>query len=78
MPTAFILINTELGSETNVVNDLKKIRGVEEAFKLYGTYGIIAKVKADTIDKLREILTQNIRRLSAIRSTLTLMSIEEK
>lgn len=37
MPTAFVLINAELGSEDNVLKELKKIGGVEEAFNVYGT-----------------------------------------
>jgi hypothetical protein len=30
MPTAFVLINTEIGSESDVLNELKKVEGVEE------------------------------------------------
>jgi DNA-binding Lrp family transcriptional regulator len=77
MPTAFVLINAELGSEDNVLKELKKIEGVEEAFNVYGTYDIIVKVKSDTMDKLKEIVTWRIRRLDNVRATLTLMAVEE-
>ena len=78
MPKAFVLINTEIGSETDVLKDLKKIEGVEEAFSVYGVYDRIAKVTADTMDKLKEIVTWRIRRLDKVRSTLTMIIIEEQ
>ncbi|MGB9740700.1 MAG: Lrp/AsnC family transcriptional regulator [Candidatus Bathyarchaeia archaeon] len=77
MPTAFVLINAELGSESSVLKELEKIEGVEEAFNVYGTYDIVVKVKSDTMDKLKEIVTWRIRRLDNVRSTLTLMAVEE-
>jgi DNA-binding Lrp family transcriptional regulator len=77
MPSAFLLINTELGSELEVLKNLRKLDGIEEAFNVYGTYDIIARVKADTMEKLKEIITWRIRRLDKVRATLTLMSVEE-
>jgi DNA-binding Lrp family transcriptional regulator len=77
MPTAFVLINTELGSETEVLKELRKVEGVNEAYAVYGTYDLIARVKADTMEKLKEIVTARIRRLTNVKATLTLMSSEE-
>jgi len=77
MPTAFVLINTEIGSEADVLRDLKKVEGVEEAHAVYGVYDIIARVKADTMDKLKEIVTWKVRRLDRVRSTLTMIVVEE-
>ena len=76
MPTAFVLINTEIGSEANVLETLKKVEGVDEAFAVYGVYDIIARVKADTMDKLKEIVTWRVRRLDKVRSTLTMIVVE--
>ena len=73
MPTAFVLINTEIGSEADVLKELKKVEGVEEASAVYGVYDIVARVKADTMDKLKEIVTWRIRRLDKVRSTLTMI-----
>jgi DNA-binding Lrp family transcriptional regulator len=77
MPTAFVLVNTEIGSEADVLKDLKKVEGVDEAFAVYGVYDIIARVKSDTMDKLKEIVTWRIRRLDKVRSTLTMIVVEE-
>ena len=76
MPTAFVLINTELGFETDVLKDVKKVEGVEEVYAVYGTYDIVAKVKAETMDRLKEIVTVRIRKVNNVRATLTLMSSE--
>jgi hypothetical protein len=38
MPTAYVLINTEIGSEFDVLKKLKKIEGVEEASIIYGEF----------------------------------------
>jgi len=77
MPTAFVLINTEIGSEADVLKDLKKVEGVYDAFAVYGVYDIIARVKADTMDKLKETVTWRVRRLDKVRSTLTMIVVEE-
>jgi DNA-binding Lrp family transcriptional regulator len=76
MPTAFVLINTEIGSEADVLETLRKVEGVDEAFAVYGVYDIIARVKAETMDKLKEIVTWRIRRLDKVRSTLTMIVVE--
>jgi len=77
MPLAFVLINTEIGSESEVLASLKKIDAVEEAHMVYGVYDVVAKVRADTMDKLKEIVTWHVRRLDKVRSTLTMIVIEE-
>jgi len=77
MPTAFVLINTEIGSENDVLKELKKVEGVEVANAVYGVYDIIARVSADTMDRLKEIVTWKVRRLDKVRSTLTMIVVEE-
>ena len=77
MPSAFVLINVESGSEDDVLNELKTVEGVVESYFSYGVYDIITKVKADTMDKLKETVTRRIRSISKVRSTLTLIMMEE-
>lgn len=77
MPQAFVLINVESGAEEEVVRGLKKIEGVEEAYYSYGVYDIIAKVKADSMEKLKDTVTRKVRTLGRVRSTLTLIMMEE-
>jgi len=77
MPTAYILLNTEIGAENHVLKALKKIEGVEEAHNLWGVYDIIANVRADTLEKLKFIVTKRIGKIGRINSKLT-MIINEK
>ncbi|MEM3517031.1 MAG: Lrp/AsnC ligand binding domain-containing protein [Candidatus Bathyarchaeia archaeon] len=76
MPLAFVLINSEIGAEDEVVKELKKIENVKEAYVVYGVYDIVAKVEAETMDKLKEVVTWKIRRLDKVRSTLTMIVME--
>lgn len=77
MPSAFVLINAEIGSEEEVLKELNKVEGVREAYIVYGVYDIVAKISADTMDKLKDIVTWNVRRLNKVRSTLTMIVVEE-
>ena len=76
IPIAIVLITTELGAENDVINDLKRIDGVIEAFAVYGVYDVIAKLKAKSMVNLREIILRCIRKSEKIRSTLTTIKIE--
>jgi len=78
MPTAFVLIDTEAGSEAEVLRDLRRVEGVEEAFAVSGVYDIVVRVKADTADQLKEIIRMRIHKLYNVRSTLTMFVVEEK
>lgn len=78
MPAAIVLINTEVGFEIEVLKEVKKVEGVDEAWAVYGVYDIVARVKADTMDNLKEIMTLRIRRLDKVHSTLTMIIVEEK
>ena len=77
MPMAFVLINTEMGSEREVLAALRKIGDVKEAYFVYGVYDIVARVESDSMDRLKDVVTWNIRRLNKVRSTLTMMAAGE-
>jgi len=76
MPTVFVLINTETVSVGDVLKDLKKVEGVDEAFIVYGVYDIVAKVNAKSMNHLNEIITWHIRKIDKVRTTLAMMVAE--
>jgi DNA-binding Lrp family transcriptional regulator len=78
MPMAYVLITTETGAVDSVLASLKKMESVKETYMVYGVYDIIATVKSDTMDKLKEIVTWNLRSLDKVRSTLTMIVVEDK
>jgi DNA-binding Lrp family transcriptional regulator len=77
MPQAFVLINVESGTEEEVIKDLRAIKGVTESYFSYGVYDIITKVKAESLDELKDLITLRIRNISKVRSTLTLILTED-
>jgi DNA-binding Lrp family transcriptional regulator len=76
MATAHILINCELGSEQDVISQVKAINGIKEVRGVFGAYDVLAKIETGTVEELRNIITWKIRKIDKIRSTLTLMGIE--
>ena len=76
LPTAYVLINCDLGSEEEIISELKTIDGVKEVHGTFGAYDILSKVEAETLPPLRETITWKIRKIPKIRSTLTLMGID--
>jgi DNA-binding Lrp family transcriptional regulator len=76
MPTAFVLISTESGSEMDVLENLKNVEGVNEIYAIYGVYDVIAKIKAATMQELKDNILTCIRKRASIKSTLTMIAIE--
>lgn len=61
----------------DVLKDVKKVNNVEEAFAVYGTYDVVVRVRADTMERLKETVSSHIRKVNKVRATLTLMSSED-
>lgn len=75
MPLAFVLINTE-EFDPQMLKALRSIKGVEEAYPLYGVYDIIVKTKADTMEEVKKT-HDRIRKLERVRQTLTMVATEK-
>ena len=78
MPSAFVMINTEVGAEREVLERLRKFTDIKESYAVFGIYDIVAKIEADSMEKLKEIIDWRIRRLDKVRSTLTMIVTESK
>lgn len=76
MVSAVVLVNTDLGAQAKVLEILRRVEGVEEAHALCSVYDLALKVKASSVDKLKEIITISIRKLSGVSNIVTLMLIE--
>ncbi|MFQ6085830.1 MAG: Lrp/AsnC ligand binding domain-containing protein [Candidatus Bathyarchaeia archaeon] len=75
MPKAFILISAEVGGEDEILNELKRIEQIIEAYKLYGVYDLIAILETKDMDELNRIVWNSIRRLDKVRSTVTMVTV---
>ena len=76
MAHAFVLINCELGSEEEIISELKTFSDVKEVKGTFGAYDIIAEISSESIEKIRETISWKIRKIEKIRSTLTLTKVE--
>ena len=76
MPMAFVLINADLGAEEDLLKKLREIQNVKDVYVVYGVYDIVARVEADTMEKVKETITWNVRRLDKVRRTLTMIVVE--
>lgn len=75
MEIAYLLVQCDMGSEIDIIQQLMKIPEVKEVRGTYGVYDIFAKLESESRERLDEILTNNIRKIPKIRSTNTLSPI---
>lgn len=83
VPTAYVLLNSDLSSDESIIKEVKEILSGEQGIKyeiqgVYGVYDIVLKLTSDDADNLRSIITNKIRRIGKVQSTLTMMVIEEQ
>ena len=76
MHTAYLLISAETGHAESVLRALEKIDAVEEAYMVYGTYDIIAKINTDSMEKLKDIII-NVRHVGKVQSTQSMVVVGE-
>jgi len=74
MSTAYVLINCDLGFDTEIIDEIRQLEEVKEAHGIFGAYDIIVKLESDNAENLREVITWKIRKLNRVKSTLTLMA----
>jgi DNA-binding Lrp family transcriptional regulator len=83
LPISYVLINSNLGTDTEIIEKIKEMMLAQDDVKLelqgvYGVYDIIVKLSSDDNAKLRSIVTNDIRKIKNVQSTLTMMVIEQQ
>jgi len=78
MALAFVLISCELGAEKAVIDELNTFDAVKEAIGTFGAFDILVKLETDSYQKLRDTITQKIRKMNKVGTTITLTIIEEQ
>ena len=83
MPTAYVLLNSDLGSDETIITKVKEILDNEENIKyevqgVYGVYDIVLKISSENTENLRSVITNKVRKIDKVQSTLTMMVIEEQ
>lgn len=74
MPTAYVMIACDYGQEEQVLDELKSMARIKEARCTEGHYDIVAEIESKTIDEINATVSERIRRLDGVRSTLILLA----
>lgn len=74
MTTAYVMIACDYGQEEQVLEELKTIARVKEARGTEGHYDIVAEIESKTIDEINATVSEKIRRIDGVRSTLILLA----
>ena len=75
METAYVLMSCEIGTEHDLLLQLKKIEGVKDVTITYGDYDLVVETETENESKMNELISEKIRKLEKIRSTVTLRVI---
>ena len=83
MPISYVLINSNLGTDVEIIEKIKEMMLAQDDVKLeiqgvYGVYDIIIKLSSDNNEKLKSIVTNDIRKIENVQSTLTMLVIEQQ
>jgi len=78
MNIAYVLVQSTIGHEMEVLNDLLKIDLIKEAKGTFGYYDILVKIEAPSEKKIEIVITKNIRKVKNIIATTTLSVISEQ
>ena len=78
MSIAYVLVQSTIGHEMEVLSDLLKIDFVKEAKGTFGYYDILAKIEATSEKEIEKIITKKIRKVKNVNTTTTLSVISEQ
>ena len=76
MKHAYVLINCDVGSEQALIEQLRHLNNVAEVHGTLGAYDIVAKIQSVKPEIIKKTITDEIRKLEHVRSTLTLLGID--
>ena len=71
---AYVLLNAELGQEASIIDALQDVKEITTIHSLYGIYDLIIEMEADSMDRVKEVVFNNVRRLDHVKSTITLLT----
>ena len=74
---AYVLVNTELGMESEITNTLADVNEITNIHGLYGLYDLIIEIEADNMDRIKEVALNKVRLLDNVKSTITLLTYGE-
>ncbi|RLG75199.1 MAG: Lrp/AsnC family transcriptional regulator [Thermoprotei archaeon] len=77
MVKGIVLISTETGAEEEVLLRLNKFPEVISAYLVYGIYDVVAIIEGESLDDIRSIVFNRIRKIKTVKSTVTMVVVKE-
>jgi DNA-binding Lrp family transcriptional regulator len=74
--TLFLLIEAEMGKLDEVMRRLRAVPGVTEVHSVTGPFDLIVKIEAPHINTALDTVVHKIRRISGIKATETLVTVD--
>ncbi|MEB2792643.1 MAG: Lrp/AsnC ligand binding domain-containing protein [Caldisphaeraceae archaeon] len=78
MSEAIVMINTDVGKENEIFDKLNNMPEVKKIYLVYGIHDIIVFIEAENMERLRSLITDKIRKLDGVKSTLTSIVVVSK
>ena len=72
---AFVLIETAVGKNKEVVAALKQLKGVKSVDTVTGPYDVIAIIERENLNEIGDLVTSKIHPISGISRTVTCLAI---
>jgi len=76
MQKSHVLISCQIGTETFVSSQIKKIKGIKRIERITGDYDLIVELESNSEEQLKKIVGNRIKNIDRIRSILMLVHAE--
>ena len=73
---AYVLVNSQTMETADVVEMMRKVKGVVTADVTFGPYDAVAIVEASDLNALGGIIVREIRTLPSVLDTITCLAVE--
>ncbi len=74
MEIAHILVKCDDNENDEVLDDIKSINEVKEIKKTFGAYNAVIRLEAESVSKIKKVISEKIRNRHGILNTLTLVT----
>jgi len=73
MVKAYVMARVDAGKDKEVLEKIKMLNGVEDAYATYGIYDLIIRVYFQSIDALDKFVFNDLRKIPSVKETVTLV-----
>lgn len=68
------MMNVKVGTDRDSVAKLRQVKGIRQVYEVYAVYDVVAMVEAETMEELDQIVNTEVRKVSTVTSTNTMIA----